>query len=93
LALVVAISLLPQTVLRADLVNRITQPGFWVLVVAQGATLPYPVTLVVAEPTILLVEAALIYLLRGKQFEPSRAFLLSLVVNGTSALTALLLAL
>jgi hypothetical protein len=73
------------------LVNMVTQPALWLLVASQRSYLPYVLILVLAEPMIWLGEAALLYLLQGKQLPFKRALALSLVLNAVSFGAGLLL--
>ena len=75
------------------LVNLISQPLLWLTLSAQGAALLYLVLLAVAEPVIWGLEGTLLYLLGGRSLSVGRSFLLSLAMNGPSAIIGLLLAL
>jgi hypothetical protein len=72
-------------------VNMVTQPALWLLVASQRAHLPYALILFLAEPMIWLGEAALLYLLQGKQLSFKRALILSLILNVISVGVGLLL--
>ena len=74
------------------LVNLISQPLLWLALSAQGASLLYLVVLALAEPVIWGLEGTLLYLLSGRSLTVGRSFLLSLAMNGLSAIIGLLLA-
>ena len=73
------------------LVNMISQPALWLVVVSRGAALPYPLILVAVEPLIWVLEAGLFFGLRGQDLTFGRELLLSLVINAASFLVGLLL--
>ena len=75
------------------LINMISQPLLWLVVLAQGAGVLYLAALALAEPVIWGLEGTLLYLLSGRSLGIGKSFLLSLALNAPSALIGLLLAL
>lgn len=73
------------------LVNMITQPALWLVVMSQRGSAPYVAIIAAAELAIWLVEAALLSLLRGGRFSFQGALALSLILNAVSLSAGLLL--
>jgi hypothetical protein len=71
------------------LVNMISQPALWLVLISRGPTLPYLPTLAAAEPLIWLLEAGLLYLLQGRRLAFLRVLLVSLALNGASLVVGL----
>jgi len=75
------------------LINMISQPLLWLAVFSQGAAFLHLVALAIAEPLIWGLEGTLLYLLSVRNLGVGRSFLLSLALNGPSALIGLVMAL
>lgn len=73
------------------LVNLITHPALWFVMGRQVGDFSYFFTFAVAEAGVWLVEAALLYLLRGGRLALKEALVLSLILNAFTAGVGLVL--